>query len=71
MAFSCRVCGKSRVADTERPDGWYKLHRVGDEPLTQSDPRCGFICSLDCLAVSVLGPYGLTERDVRAWLGTG
>ena len=68
MAFSCRVCNKSRAANTERPDGWYKLNVVGDEPLTSGHPTCGFIGSLDCLVVSVMRPFGMTEREVREWL---
>jgi hypothetical protein len=69
MAFSCRVCNGVFRGSGDRPYGWFKLHKVGDDALNKTDPRCGFLCSMDCLAVSVLGPFGLSERQVRDWLG--
>jgi hypothetical protein len=68
--WRCHVCNV--IADHDgagHPPGWYQLRLCGDIPASRDrDPVLGLHCSTDCLAVSILGVYQLSERQVRAWL---
>jgi hypothetical protein len=67
--WNCRVCGYISDHDgPDRPPGWYLLRLTGDVRTGSRSPTLGLLCSVDCLAVSAMKPYGLTEAQVRAWL---
>jgi hypothetical protein len=66
----CRTCGAEQSSERSmRAAGtWYRLRLVADVPADSTDAAPGSYCSLDCLTVAVLKPYGMSEDDVRGWL---
>jgi hypothetical protein len=67
QSYHCKTCGRSELAE-KRPNDWWRLALGGERRITSTDAKPGLYCSLDCLTVAVLAPYGLSETQVREWL---